>query len=131
MDERPTISRFLKIGRAIAGNLLAQVRCRVELFAFEVQEEKKRVIRQLTRLATAILLAGIGFVFLNVTVVVLAPSELRWAVLLSLGVAYLAVAGLLLVKLRDELKHGAKPFSETLNELRKDRECLRRDQKKT
>lgn len=131
MDEQRTTSRFFKIGRAIAGNLLAQVRCRVELFAVEVQEEKNRFIRQLVLLAIAILLAGIGFVFLNVTVVMLAPDEWRWAVLLGLGVAYLAVSGVLLIKVKGDMKHGGKPFSATLNELRKDRECLRKDQTKT
>ncbi len=127
MDEARSSSRFFKIGRGIAGNLVAQLRCRLELFAVELREEKDRVIRQLVRLAIALVFAGIGFAFLNVTLVVLAPAEWRWAVLLGLGVAYLAVAGLLLVKLRDDLKQSSKPFSETLSELRKDRECLRNE----
>jgi len=131
MDEPRTYSRFFKIGRAIAGNLVGQVRCRVELFAVEVQEEKSRIVRQAVRLAVAMVFAGIGFVFLNATLVVLAPADWRWAVLLGLGMAYLAIAGLLLIGLRGELQHAAKPFAQTLNELRKDRECLKKESTKS
>src|SRR4029453_5619014 len=98
------------------------LRIRTELFALEFQEERHKVVELLLLVGAAIFLGVAGLGLLSAVVVFAFPEPRRLAVAFGLAVLYiLGVAGLLWRirrRLRDE------PFSETVNQLKKDWECL-------
>jgi len=102
---------------------LATLQNRIELFAVELHEEKCRLIEVIILAAALVALATLTLTLVTFTVVVLLWDNARLAALITLGVIYLAatvcVCRALLVRLK-----GPKPLSATLEELKKDRECL-------
>lgn len=110
--------------RRLATSLLGLVRTRAELFTVELQEEKLRAIRLLVWLCAALVLG------MSAVLVAFALAALfLWQTFGYLGLGCLALgallaAGVILWVLRRELLHGPQPFAATVNELRKDFECL-------
>lgn len=111
--------------RRIGTSLQALVRCRLELFTVEWQEEKLRLLNLLFWLGLAAVL-GLAGVFLALT----ALAFWLWTVagyfgLIGLAAATIAAALGVLLAIRKKIMTGPPPFSQTLAELRKDGECLR------
>lgn len=110
--------------RRLATSLMGLVRTRAELFTVELQEEKLRVVRLLVWLCAAIVFG------MSAVLVAFALAALfLWHTFGYLGLGCLAlgallVAGGILWVLWRQLLHGPQPFAATVNELRKDFECL-------
>ena len=109
--------------RRLAETLLAVVHNRLELAAVELGEEKHRL--------TDALMWSIAFVFLAMMTVVLATVTVLFVfrdnalpVLLGFCLAYLAASVTVFAILRRRLKNWPLPFTHTLAEMKKDRECL-------
>ena len=97
---------------------------RSELFLVELQEEKNRAI-ELFIWAGAVCFLGVMFmVVLTATVILIFPDHLRVYAAGGFCVLYLAGAILALLNLKALVQNAALPFSDTVAEVRKDREWL-------
>lgn len=102
---------------------LAAVHTRVELLAVELHEESIR-LAELVMLAAAVVALGIlALGLITAAVVLLLSGNGRLVALALFAIGYLVAAGWAFRTLSMLLKSSA-PFSGTLEELRKDRECL-------
>jgi uncharacterized membrane protein YqjE len=121
----PTETSF-QLGAAskrIAGRVFVMVENRLQLLMLEAQEERERVLLAIwLALGTAVfgLLAGVA---LTVAVVVALGEHSPIIALLVLTVIY-ALAALLLYRRLVQLRGNWQTLSATLEQLKKDRECL-------
>ena len=112
-------SRAERLGKA----LLLALRNRVELFGVEMREEQARVLGLLIRAAVMIFFAFLAVVVLTLAVVWLLRPYVAWA-LLGFGLVYSGIAFAAARAIRRAWLEGPAPFQESLNELKKDVECL-------
>lgn len=117
---------FAGLLRAIVSNVMAILQGRFELFSVELQEERRRLLWGLVWAGAAVVCATMALVLINVTLVYLFWEEARLAVLIGLSVFYLAAVAGIGLGFRRSLKRKRIPFSDTIHELRKDYECLRK-----
>lgn len=104
------------------GLSLAQVR--LELFLTELEEEKSRLLKLLAFGAAALLLLLAGLVFLAVFITVLLWDEHR---LLALGLFSLLFLGsgiIALILATGQARRKTRPLAASLDELAKDRAAL-------
>jgi uncharacterized membrane protein YqjE len=113
--------------RRTGESLLALIRSRFELFAFELQEEKLRLISLLLWLGTAMTLGAAGLLIGMGTLAVWLWNSAGYAGLIMLTLAALVAAAGILLSIRRQIKSGPLPFAGTVAEFRKDSECLRKD----
>lgn len=106
--------------------LLAIAENRLELFAVELQEEKCRAAESFLLLAAVAALGAMTLGLLTFTIVVLFWESGRLAALLGLNAAYLAGTLFAWRALQKRLRTHV-PFAGTIGELKKDRECLKRE----
>ncbi len=114
-------------GKRLLDRLLGAVLNRLDLFSVEVREEVLRVIQLLLLVAAAIFFAGIGLVVGTFTLMLLVWDHevLRAVFLVVFTVLYLGSAVWAGLRAKAMIEAGHMPFEETLNQLRKDRECLK------
>jgi len=110
--------------RRLLDNTLALVQNRLELFALELKEEKCRFIEILVWASAVILLGVMAVMMVTLTVVFLFWESARVFVLAGFCLLYVLGAIAAFVGLRRRLKNQPLPFAESLNEIKKDRECL-------
>ncbi len=97
---------------------------RIELFTVEAQEEWQRLV-SLTVMAVVGLILGIaGTVVLTAAIVFALPASWRAYALVAFGLAYLAGAAMVLLRLNRRLKQAPPLFAESLGQIKKDREWL-------
>jgi uncharacterized membrane protein YqjE len=115
----PTLGR---LARRTVSTFIGAVENRAELFAVEFEEENDRLMRLVMFGIGGMFLAMMVVLLLTGTIIFLVPAEYRiWA---AVGFAVLyaggaAAAGIAVKKL---LKQA--PFSESLNQIKKDAELL-------
>jgi uncharacterized membrane protein YqjE len=112
--------------RRSGDSLLGLLECRLELFTVELQEEKLRAINLLIWLAVAVALGTAGVLVGAGALALFLWYTAGYIGLVALAVVALAGAAGMLWMLRRRLQMGATPFSNTVGEFKKDRECLRR-----
>ena len=95
---------------------------RAELFMVEVEEEEARHLKLVLTGVGALFLAIMTLVLLTGTILFLVPAEHRLWAALGFTVVYLGGTIAAIFSLKALLKHV--PFSETLRQIRKDRELL-------
>ena len=110
--------------RRLVDTSLATLQNRIELFAVELHEEKCRLIEVIILVAALVALATVTLALVTLTIVVLAWDNARLAALISLSVIYLGTTVFVGRSLLERLK-SRRPLSATLDELKKDRECLK------
>ncbi len=125
MDESTvSLRQLVTNAKQLVGGLLTVGENRLELLAVEAQEERERFLCAfcLTLVACAFgLLAGITLTAAIVFWLRMYYSPV--AVMLVLTLLYGAVGGVIYLRLT-RLMSSWQPFSETLNQLRKDRTAL-------
>lgn len=114
---------FLK---AFASNLAAILHNRLELFSTEAFEAGHRLIQMLVWTVAALFSGCMAFILINVTIVYLFWEEARLTVLLCLTLFYTLLVAGIAIGFSRYLKHIRPPFSDTINEFKKDYECFRR-----
>jgi uncharacterized membrane protein YqjE len=112
----------------LAGNLLAAVETRVDLFATELREDGERGLRLLAWAIAALMLGIFAVLLTGVTVIIAFWDTYRMAA--ALGVTAVFVAGAVACGLvvRRQLRERPRLLDATRGELRKDVAALRRDQ---
>jgi uncharacterized membrane protein YqjE len=115
-------SGLLSSVKRLFGTSLAVLQNRAELFTVEFQEEKHRQIEVLVLAGSALLLGFLGICLLTTVVIFLFPAGARLYVAAGLGVLYGLGAVLLLTRVKGKLQ--TQPFAETINQIKKDVECL-------
>lgn len=112
--------------RSFADGLLGSVHDRIELLSIELQEEKFRLIQVFIWISALVFLAILATVFASLVLVVLFWETARVTVVCSLAGGYLLALIAVLAGFRRFLAQQPKAFAETLQELKKDRECFQK-----
>jgi uncharacterized membrane protein YqjE len=118
-DRPPGLFKSL---RKLAITLAATFQNRVELFAVELQEERHRLVEVLVLAGGALVLGTLAVVAFSTVLIFLFAQPYRIYAALGIGVLYLVSAAALVVRLKRRLRSEA--FEETLNQIKKDCECL-------
>jgi uncharacterized membrane protein YqjE len=123
-DNAPS-SGFAGSLRALGDGVLGSLQERVELLSIELQEEKLRVIQTLAWIAAAMFLGALALIFASATLVYLFWESGRLFALVGLTVCYTVATIAAVIRLRRFLARLPVPFEATLDELKRDRECIR------
>jgi len=112
-----TLRHLLDTGLGLAQN-------RLELLSLELQEEKYRLIELLFLTFTAVAFGLMALVMISLTIIVLFWENGRVPVLIGLTIVYITALLSVSHRLRLRLKNGSRPLRDSLEELKKDRQCL-------
>ncbi len=126
-DSAPS-SGFAGSLRALGDGLLATVQDRVELLSIELQEEKRHAIRSVAWIVSVLFLGGLTLILGSVTLVYVFWDTARLAVLGGLTAFHFVATVAGAVYVRRLLARLPPPFEATLDEIKRDRACLREDQ---
>jgi uncharacterized membrane protein YqjE len=108
--------------RNLFGLAVGVLRNRVELFALELHEEKYRLAEVCLLAGSALFLGLLSLILLTGVVLFLFAEPYRIYVAAGFGVLYIGIAIALCLKAKQRLQ--TPPFAETINQIRKDSECL-------
>ena len=111
--------------RRLLDHALGAFQNRVELLAVEFREEKVNVVELVIFVAAALFFAMMTVIVLTATVILLFSAEHRIYAAGGFCVVYLIGAICSFVVLKGRLKQTGVPFSDSINELKKDREWLK------
>ncbi len=109
--------------RRLADTGLGVIRNRAELFAVELQEEKAQLIEVLLWTAVLLFFGMMAVIALSAAILLIVPRAWQFYVAGGLGVVYMVGAIWAFAKLKARLQ-SSMPFSQTINEVQKDREWL-------
>jgi uncharacterized membrane protein YqjE len=120
----PKSDGWLDSIRRTGDSLLGLAQSRIELFTVELQEEKLRALNLLVWLVVALAL-GVAGILIGLGALALFLWEVAgYGGLIGLALVTLAAAAAVLWSIRQRVQHGPRPFSDTVAEFKKDRECL-------
>lgn len=126
MDKTPLAERgFAASLRALGDGLFASAQQRLELFSFELKEEKFRVIQTFIWISAAVFTGMMAFAFASLTLVYLFWESARLAVLGGLTITYAGCLAAIIAGFRSFLARQPTPFAATLHEIGEDRACIR------
>ncbi len=108
--------------RTLGSTLVTILQSRIELLAHEFERERVRVTRMPILGAVALFFLALGAVTATIFVVVLFWDSQRLVAIGFLAALYLAIGGGIALYLKGEASRAARPFSASLEQLRKDRE---------
>lgn len=117
----------LDSGKRLLDNLLGAVLSRLDLFSVEAREEVIRFIQLLVLGLAALFCAGLTLILVTLTVIFAFWEDYEarvWAMSLC-ALFYAAMGAWAGLTVRQMTLKGGMPFSETVNQLKKDRECLK------
>ncbi len=113
---------FLKSLRRLGATLVGVFQNRLELFAVELHEERHLLVDVLVLAGGALVLATLAIAVFSAVVIFLFAEPYRIYAALAVGLLYVLGASLLVFRLKRRLR--TEVFAETLNQLKKDCECL-------
>lgn len=108
--------------KKLADTFVGTLRNRGELFVLEWQEERARGLQFVMLALTAVFLGSMGVALLTGIIIFLCPEHVRLYVAGGFALLYFLAALGAVIALKSMLKEA--PFSESLNQLNKDREWL-------
>ncbi len=126
-ENQPAAAGLTAHARALVTNLVGLARTRSSLAVLELAEARDALLQVLFLGAAALLLAGFAVACLSALVVALCWDALGWGILLVLFFVYGGLAAMLLRRAQAIVASGRIGMPDTLEELRKDREALCRD----
>jgi uncharacterized membrane protein YqjE len=112
-----SLRKFLDTGMGAVHN-------RVELFAVEMREEKQNLLELIVLVSLALFMGMMAMIVITATVILMFEPEKRLLVAGGFCVLYLLGAVVAFTKAKSRLKGSGLPFTETINEMKKDREWL-------
>jgi uncharacterized membrane protein YqjE len=112
--------------KKLGASCLEALYTRADLISIELQEEKSRLLTALVLAISGTFLSIITLVMITLTIIASVPEE--WTILVSIlfCLLYLGASAFCFWKLKSMLQDGPKPFHETINQLKKDQQCLKR-----
>lgn len=119
--DSPSRGLFDSLGKLL-GTVLSSLQNRAELFALELREEKYRLINLIFLAGLVLFLGVVAFLLLLTVFIFLIPEEHRMPIAAVVGVLCLVGSILSAIQLKKRLKNRA--FSETVDQIKKDFECL-------
>lgn len=122
-ESEPRTDGLYQSLRRLGDTVLAIVQNRLELVGVELREEKYRVIEALVVAGMLVFLSVLAVVFLTLTVVAIF-WEYRVYILAGFGLLYSSGTVFLLFALKKRMQSWPTPFGTTIEEIKKDRECL-------
>jgi len=122
-EEAPKPSWFDGLRRGV-DSAVGLVQSRLEIFSVELQEEKLRTLRLLLWLGLAVALGGAGLMVIIAALALFLWSTAGYLGLIGLALLTFAAAAAVVWQVRKAIQNGPTPFHTTVNEFRKDRECL-------
>jgi len=120
LDRLLALPDTLARAAAVALDLL---RNRLELVSLEAREEGLRFVDLAIRTAAGIVFAALALVLLTLGAVYALPGQWRFAGFLGFGCLYALAAYVAFRSARRRLRE-TRPFSRSVEALKKDRECL-------
>ncbi len=111
--------------RRAAGTALSIFQCRLELATLELSIARRQLVQSAGLGLLALLLLVVGLVTLSVSVVLLLWARAGVMGLVGMGVIYMAVALILIVKVRHMILSHPGLLHETNSELKRDAATLR------
>jgi uncharacterized membrane protein YqjE len=123
--EPPTRGFFVSL-RRVGATLLAILHSRAELLARELEREQVRITRLVLLGIAALFFLTLGAITATVFIIVLFWDSQRLVVIGFLTLLYLGLGLGILSFARKETEAAKRPFSATLEELRKDRDHFSR-----
>ena len=124
-DPTPSFTGILGSLRRIVDNGIGAVQDRVELLTIEIQEEKLRLIRLVLWVVAAVICGLMAIAFFSFTLVYLCSARMRPAMMIGLALAYAVATLLIAFGVRRRLIRQPRIFSATIEELERDRSCLK------
>lgn len=112
--------------RGLGDGLLVVLGRRPQLVALELHEEKMQLMRIRLWLGAIIGVGLLGLVFVSRTIVQLYGPEARFAALGGVALSHVGALLVFVCTFRRYLASRPLPFAATLEELRKDRACIRK-----
>ncbi|MEM6884122.1 MAG: phage holin family protein [Verrucomicrobiota bacterium] len=103
-------------------SFIQSVETRLDLFTLELQEEKIRFVHIVLWLCAAVFLTAISLVMVTMTIVVIAGEEHKTLAMVVCSALYVIGAIISGSKLYQNLYHAEQPFSETISQLKQDRD---------
>ena len=103
-------------------SFIQSVETRLDLFALELQEEKIRFVHIVLWLCAAVFLTAISLVMVTLTIVMVAGEEHKVLAMVILTSLYILLALVSGRKLYMNLYQSEQPFSETISQLKQDRD---------
>jgi uncharacterized membrane protein YqjE len=122
----PKLDGWFESLRRSGDSLLGLAQSRIELLTVELQEEKLRAIRLLVWLVVALALGVAGILTGLGAAALFLWDVAGYGGLILLSLVPLGGAAAVLWSIRQRVQNGPPPFSETVAEFKKDRECLRK-----
>ncbi len=123
----PKSDGWLESLRRTGDSLLGLAQSRIELFTVELQEEKLRAVSLLVWLGVALSLGGVGILIGLGAAAIFLWDVAGYGGLIGLSLVPLGGAAAVLWYIKRRVQNGPQPFSETVSEFNKDRECLRKN----
>jgi len=122
METRHQLPSLGGLARRTFATGLGALENRLELFMVEMQEEKGRILGLILVGVGALFLAMMTMLLLTGTIIFLVPEEYRLYAAIGFTVLYLAGTIAAIFSVKGMLKRV--PFSESMSQVRKDRELL-------
>lgn len=122
VDAEQHATGFMGLAGRLARTGMGALRNRLELFALEWQEERARLTELVIWLVALLFLGMLAALLFTLTIIFLFPPQYRLYVAGGFTVLYLLGAIVALLGVRAVLKR--EPFSETLDQARKDANWL-------
>ena len=124
-DSLPPASGVVDAARGLVDGVLGSIHDRLELLAVEVQEEKFRLIQSFLWLGAVFFIGMLALLFLSLTIVYCCQGTARLVALVAITAAYLVAGAGLVLGARRHFAREPRAFDATLQELDRDRECIR------
>ena len=112
--------------RRLGSTVAAVLHSRVEPLAHEFERERVRVTRLVLLGVAALFFLSLGALTATIFIIVLFWDSQRLVAIGFLAVIYLSIGGGIALFAKQEASRAARPFSSTLEQLRKDRGQLTR-----
>ncbi|HUR45528.1 MAG TPA: phage holin family protein [Candidatus Saccharimonadales bacterium] len=97
---------------------------RVELFAVEMKEEQHNLLSLIIWISICLFLAMMAIIVITGTVILMFEGERRLYAAAGFCALYLIGAIVAFFKFKSRFSQSSLPFSDTIDEMRKDREWL-------
>lgn len=121
----PALDGFVSTLQALGESLLTGLHSRVELISLELQEEKFRLIQTFIWISAAVFTAAMAVTFACLTLVYFCWESTRLTALGGLAVFFTGSLLAIILTFRRFIARQPRPFDATLDELEKDRACIR------